>query len=479
MTCKNCGAELQAADTFCGECGVKIESQEKEAEKCNDCGKFFNKEFGMCPFCGTELAEDNIELTDNQHIPLSVTDTEEAFVEENTEGNLVLCPNCNNKYDINVGLCTICGYSSLELDEFGIEDEDALNNGVANEENTSDKLQNAYNSAYCDTEENKPVNYKKIGIISAVVIGFIIVIALIVNGGKLSGVSINQIESDISELSVVTNGVIESEYTPFTPYTVNSVEIEKRQTNIDDKEDIVYCNVVISNEYYQTDLQIKLVYDYYDDGGWVLEENEITSNNSVPIKGIELKDCNIAYYDEDFSFIDTKPNNYVITQETDIENQIDYLYISDEQNNYKISASVVFSFDQYVGWQTSNSNDDKEICPVIDSVKFDYESVIKGTFETSGEFKAFGFNFPYERRLKITSYNNETGEIKGNYYSYNDYSSERITADNFNAVLNKENNSITFSATRKYYGTSDTYVTLDYNFDKDVWYCNGKIIERN
>ncbi len=286
MVCKKCGAQLQKDDTFCAACGADCKSKEKEAVKCSECGKFFNKEFGMCPFCGTELAEDNIELTDNQYIPLSVTDTEEAFVEENTEGNFVLCPNCNNKYDINVGLCTICGYSSLESDETVAEEDEASANVSAIEDSTSDKLQNTYNSAYSDAEENKPVNYKKVGIISAVVIGVILVISLIVNGSKLSGVSMNQIESDISELSVVTNGVIESEYTPFTPYTVDSVEIEKRQTNIDDKEDIVYCNVVISNEYYQTDLQIKLVYNYYDDGGWIKDGSSVVSDTTVPIAPI-------------------------------------------------------------------------------------------------------------------------------------------------------------------------------------------------
>lgn len=45
---------------------------EKEAVKCSECGKFFNKEFGMCPFCGTELVEGNIETIDNQDALLSV-----------------------------------------------------------------------------------------------------------------------------------------------------------------------------------------------------------------------------------------------------------------------------------------------------------------------------------------------------------------------------------------------------------------------
>ena len=110
-----------------------------------------------------------------------------------------------------------------------------------------------------------------------------IVFVLSACSGARKGVSIEQIEADISELSVVKNGVIESEY---TPYTVDSVEIEKRQTNIEDKEDIVYCNVVISNENYQTDLQIKQVYNYYDEGGWINDDSSVVSDTTMPLAPI-------------------------------------------------------------------------------------------------------------------------------------------------------------------------------------------------
>ncbi len=522
MICKNCGAQLQKEDTFCALCGKDVQNKEKEAVKCTECGKFFNKEFGMCPFCGTELAEDNIELTDNQDIPLSVTDTEEPFVKEDTEGNFVLCPKCNNKYDINIGRCTVCGYYATESEctpnkqeeddsicpdcgeqidkEYGlcfscgysVKKSKVNSETNENKENIekelstnpakvafSDELQNADRSVCADSNNNKHVNYKKIGIIAAVVVCVVIVLSVILSSPKRIGVSMNQIRTDIGELSVVKNGVIESEYTPFDPYTVDFVEIDKRQTNIEDKEDIVYCNVVISNEYYQTDLQIKLVYNYYDDGGWIADDHEIVSKNSVAVSGVDLNLCKVAYYENDFNYINPNAENCTISQETDIINQTDIIYITDEENHYTVDASAMFTFDQNRGWQTLNSNDNKEIVPKIYNVVFDYDSVMKGDFETTGKAEAFGFEFPYERRLKITSYNNESGELQGSYYHYNSYNSSQYTAESFKTVLKKQDNSITFPAVRKYHGTSEIFVTLNYNFDEDAWYiANGQIIER-
>lgn len=107
MTCKNCGAELQAADTFCGECGVKIESQEKEAVKCGECGKFFNKEFGMCPFCGTEININNIGLDDSQEAPTAIDNND--MIAKDIKTKFVSCPICNKPFDENVGICPFCG----------------------------------------------------------------------------------------------------------------------------------------------------------------------------------------------------------------------------------------------------------------------------------------------------------------------------------------------------------------------------------
>lgn len=449
-----------------------------EAIKCSECGKFFNREFGMCPFCGTELLVENEESNNNQDTPLSINDTEDAFLEENTEGDFVLCPNCNNKYDINVGLCTICGYSSLELDETVAEEDEASDNVSATQDSTSDKLQNTYNSAYSDTEENKPVNYKKIGIISAIVIGIIIVIALIVNANKLSGVSMNQIETDISELSVVTNGVIESEYTPFTPYTVDSVEIEKRQTNINDKEDIVYCNIVISNEYYQTDLQIKLVYNYYDDGGWVLDEKDFIETQTFPISGVAIDNVYVDYLDYSNGFNDyasiSQGSNFdrtklqLVAHNTDLENKIDIVEYQYTYDKVIVNAQLIFNFDDNLGWTIDSKNKNStSCCPLVQNVIVDWEKILLGTFSCDAG--------RYKNHLIIESFNPTTKEITGKYSVWEEttyYNPSFEKNENFSTTFNENEISFTITVSCHNGGTLTNTVsrTIEYDIFHDTWY---------
>ena len=257
----------------------------KESVKCSECGKFFNKDFGMCPFCGAELEDENVEFTDNQDAFVSANGTEEVYAEDDAQSKFVLCPKCGNYYDENVGLCIHCGYSVFESDEDAEESKNA-DNFDSSPETASDK------PAYNDSKMKKTINYKKIGIIAAVVVCVVIVLSVVLSSPKRTGVSTNQIETDISQLSEVANGIDVSSYTPLTPYTVTSVEIKKRQTNIEDKEDIVYCNVVMSNEYYECKLDYELIYYYYDEGGWILQHENCIDKITKPIAAIKQDQIN-------------------------------------------------------------------------------------------------------------------------------------------------------------------------------------------
>lgn len=47
--------------------------------------------------------------------------------------------------------------------------------------------------------------------------------------------------------------------------------ITKRQTNTDEKSDLFFCNIVLANDYFSIELDAKLEYIYYEQGGWILE----------------------------------------------------------------------------------------------------------------------------------------------------------------------------------------------------------------
>lgn len=61
---------------------------------------------------------------------------------------------------------------------------------------------------------------------------------------------------------------------------ITDCEIIKRQTNEEEKEDIAYCRLTSKEGYCRAEYEFKLTYNYYDEGGWVLDvvepENEDT-----------------------------------------------------------------------------------------------------------------------------------------------------------------------------------------------------------
>ncbi len=73
-----------------------------------------------------------------------------------------------------------------------------------------------------------------------------------------------QIISDINEFGVE---LFEKEKIEIT-----DCEIIKRQTNKEDKEDIVYCKLFSKTSYCDHEFQYKLTYNFYDEGGWILDD---------------------------------------------------------------------------------------------------------------------------------------------------------------------------------------------------------------
>lgn len=55
--------------------------------------------------------------------------------------------------------------------------------------------------------------------------------------------------------------------------TVTGVEVVKRQSNPENKEDIVYCRLTgPQNGYMYSQYYVRLLYNFYDEGGWILDE---------------------------------------------------------------------------------------------------------------------------------------------------------------------------------------------------------------
>lgn len=127
----------------------------------------------------------------------------------------------------------------------------------------------------------------------------------------------------------ITTIVIENpfDYTNADVYKMNieEVSIEKRQTN--EKSDVVYCTVELSSEYYHFTKYVKLDYNYYDQGGWILDAWEYYNNTSYQILANPFSEDSAAlkwaYEYSDVSLesttLDTNQNS--ITYELQVENQ--------------------------------------------------------------------------------------------------------------------------------------------------------------
>lgn len=409
MICKNCGAALPSGETVCKKCGANTESREKEAVKCNDCGKFFNKEFGMCPFCGAEPANEEAETAGEKAIPVA-TEADPPVAEEAGEGSVALCPQSDS---------------------------------AGNDELVSNKPQSAYNTAYGSFQSAKPARPKKTGMLLAVgaIVAVFIAVLFLFNGSlnKEKGVPTQQFEADIAELSYVKTGIFKH-YTG-GEYVLNEITVDKRQTNVEEKNDIIYCRVAISNEWYDVNLYVKLTYNLYNGDNWVLDEDEYISEEctSRPLQCVSMSEL-----PEKLSFDVLNPLREYGGEHTIIRKNIQYIgddnllfcvvdpYTYKQTSYYKIvSYDGIFGADIYVdyyfhpqkGWEPITRDYFVENYK-IQSAYLLKPDLIFGSFEKSGyvyEFLRF-YNYNATGNKVDYTYTDKSGQSHSGTGTFDIYS---------------------------------------------------------
>lgn len=90
------------------------------------------------------------------------------------------------------------------------------------------------------------------------------------------GVSTKQLIEDITKNETIAD-CLSSKFVEETPVEYVSHEITKRKIDKDDKEDIIDCTIECKTEYISGKMEVKLVYHYYDVGGWAVEETTVES----------------------------------------------------------------------------------------------------------------------------------------------------------------------------------------------------------
>jgi len=143
-----------------------------------------------------------------------------------------------------------------------------------------------------------------------------------------SSVSQRQIEEDILSQEEIQN-CFTTDFVSSSKIELTEVEILKRQTNIEEKEDKIYCDIQMKNKYFSATLNAEVFYGYYDEGGWLIDEFNV---NDLTIEPIKAPDKELVF-DYLIREIDSTDNTYM---------KVDCLY---EEKEYELNYGELSSND--------------------------------------------------------------------------------------------------------------------------------------
>lgn len=116
------------------------------------------------------------------------------------------------------------------------------------------------------------------------------------------------------------------------PGEIVDCEIVKRQTNEEDKEDIVYCKVTSNEGFCQMEYQFELLYNYYDEGGWILDM--VTPVNQDEWKPIDFLGADGRPMSESMLELGSSGEEYTIADNG--------FWTKDDKNWYDTEGNLVF-----------------------------------------------------------------------------------------------------------------------------------------
>ena len=142
-----------------------------------------------------------------------------------------------------------------------------------------------------------------------------------------------------------------------------SVEMEKRQTNKDDKIDNLYCQIITENETLRKIGEYEIVSNYYDEGGWIIDGIIEQSCYFEPIAEPDIFDID---YGLNYNLMYSTNANEVITESVSWpiegyqdENQamIQYYELYEYPNfNVENHYNLIASFDTLHGiWKATDN----------------------------------------------------------------------------------------------------------------------------
>lgn len=135
-------------------------------------------------------------------------------------------------------------------------------------------------------------------------------------------------------------------------YKLETKEVTIEKATRDNKKYTVYCYATQENEEYRAENYYLLVYNYYDIGGWVLDECTVQEKNIVPQKACD-KDLANKNLQSEFNLTQC---NYEKVEKVS-ETEYVYYFKGIREHNYMVEnydLIVNCSFDKEYGWHLDN-----------------------------------------------------------------------------------------------------------------------------
>ncbi|MBQ3074257.1 MAG: hypothetical protein IJD19_06335 [Ruminococcus sp.] len=218
----------------------------------------------------------------------------------------------------------------------------------------------------------------------------------------------NTIENDVADIvsDIDLSNCFTSDFVYESDFKHIGSELNKRQTNIDNKEDIVFYDIKIANDYFEIIYTYKLLYNFYDEGGWILDDYSLEDKTITPIKAAEadliLEQWNekryyvnhteytLDGYKEFYgSFNDHSAEMGESICVLDAEKAHTILTLDVSCSLSHATGNITLDFDKENGWKFSESSDDKysDLVPYLSvtDLECDY-SIAEGDFSyTNGD----------------------------------------------------------------------------------------------
>lgn len=250
-----------------------------------------------------------------------------------------------------------------------------------------------------------------------------------------------QIVEDLSKNEVLKN-CFPSDFVKNSKLNYVSHKVIKRQTNSEEKTDLIFCSIKSKNKYFTADLETKLVYNYYDEGGWILDETIISEKKVVPISAPDktlviegMIDClngknndedwDIPYIEEELlaneefddvvkSMISPYKSDLKITK-SELKKEIGEAryYVNMDVCVSKIKGYISLSFDENNGWkwtlEKKNITRKQRYYPavIITEMEFGDFSGAIGAYVTPTLHKSDGRSYSLSFNIKKTDVTNE------------------------------------------------------------------------